>query len=73
MVSPVFIEERFMASIRHPQQQDRENKEQRVLYLLMAGALLLAIVTVVLSISDLIELIDLLASPPAQPTRPQIP
>jgi hypothetical protein len=70
MVNFVFIEEKLMASTRQPHQQDEESKEQRVLYLLMAGALLLAIITVALSISDLIELIHLLASPLDRSARP---
>lgn len=68
MVNSVSIEERLMASIQHPQQQDRESKEQLVLYLLMAGALVLTIITVALSVSDLIEVIHLL-SLPNEPAR----
>lgn len=69
-MNSVSIEGKLMASTRQPHQQDEESKEQRVLYLLMAGALLLAIVTVALSISDLIELIHLLASPLDRPAQP---
>lgn len=69
-MNSVSLEGKLMASTQHPHQPDRESKELLVLYLLLAGALLLAITTVALSISDLIELIDLLTTPPDRPARP---
>lgn len=70
MVNPVSIEGRRMASTQHRQQQDAECKELWALYILSAGVLLLAVIAVAFGISDLTELIHLLASPTNGRARP---